>query len=121
LRDAVTSALEDKAFGLHGIVYANIVANYLYAATTVATFVFSMGNRPQPSRWQYMSCMISFTLLTAYMMGAAVFCIIRAVQNIHDNPAFPQICLSLAATYGAYVLASLLALDPWHLITSMGQ
>jgi chitin synthase len=117
----LTSALEDKSFGLHGMVYVNMVAQYLYAFTLIATFVFSMGNRPQPAKWQYMACMASFTLLTAYMMGAAIYCIVKAAMNIDKNPAFPQIVLSLAATYGAYALSSFLHLDPWHLVTSMGQ
>jgi chitin synthase len=31
------------------------------------------------------------------------------------------IIIALASTYGAYIVASILYLDPWHLITSMGQ
>lgn len=31
------------------------------------------------------------------------------------------IIIALASTYGAYIVASLLYFDPWHLLTSMGQ
>jgi len=34
---------------------------------------------------------------------------------VFGNKIFRNIVLSLAATYGLYILASLLALDPWHM------
>ncbi len=37
------------------------------------------------------------------------------VGNVFGNKIFRNIVLSLAATYGLYILASLLALDPWHM------
>lgn len=39
------------------------------------------------------------------------------VGSVFGNKIFRNIVLSLAATYGLYIFASLLALDPWH----MGQ
>jgi len=98
-----------------------MVVQYLYAGTLVSTFIFSLGNKPGPSKWKYMTVMIVFCVLTAYMLFAAVFCIYKAASNLSGHSAFAQIIASLVATYGVYVLSSLLALDPWHLVTSMGQ
>ena len=36
-------------------------------------------------------------------------------QEILDNTVFRNIVLSLAVTYGLYVVSSLLAFDPWHM------
>ena len=55
------------------------------------------------------------------MFAAAIFCTIRAIKNFQDAAIFAQLVVSLVSTYGCYVLASLLHLDPWHLVTSMPQ
>lgn len=36
-------------------------------------------------------------------------------------PEFRSVVISLLATYGLYVIASVLYLDPWHMITSFSQ
>ena len=36
-------------------------------------------------------------------------------ETVFSNKIFRNIVLSLAATYGLYIIASLLALDPWHM------
>lgn len=38
-----------------------------------------------------------------------------------DANMYGQLVLPLLATFGAYIASSLLALDPWHLITCFGQ
>ena len=43
-----------------------------------------------------------------------------SVGNVFGNKIFRNIVLSLAATYGLYILASILALDPWHMRKSCG-
>lgn len=35
--------------------------------------------------------------------------------TVFGDKIFRNIVLSLAATYGLYILASLFALDPWHM------
>jgi chitin synthase len=37
------------------------------------------------------------------------------------DQTFRNIVLSLIATYGIYIVASILALDPWHMLTSFVQ
>ena len=51
----------------------------------------------------------------------ASYCIYKAISAMDDNALFAQIVISTSATFGAYVLSSLMFLDPWHLFTSMAQ
>lgn len=54
-----------------------------------------------------------------------VFLAVKGIENVTQNgitvgtvfgdKIFRNIILSLLATYGLYILASLLALDPWHM------
>jgi chitin synthase len=66
--------------------------------TVVACFLFAMGNRPQGSKWKYLTAMVIFALTTAYMLGAASFCVVRAVQGSSGSLIYAQIVISLLAT-----------------------
>lgn len=46
---------------------------------------------------------------------------IDATDYANADQTFRNIVLSLIATYGIYILASILALDPWHMLTSFIQ
>jgi hypothetical protein len=50
--------------------------------------------------------MIIFSLLTTYMMGATIFCLVRSFQTKQTGGVYAQIIISLLSTYGAYVLSS---------------
>jgi cellulose synthase/poly-beta-1,6-N-acetylglucosamine synthase-like glycosyltransferase len=52
-------------------------------------------------------------VLILSMLVCAVLCTIQAVKNIAD-PVFARMVISLASTYGVYIVSSLLALDPWY-------
>ncbi|EIW73092.1 hypothetical protein TREMEDRAFT_70893 [Tremella mesenterica DSM 1558] len=112
--------------------YANLPLQYLYVALLLLCFLLSLGNRPAGSKIGYTISMIGFALLTIYMLFAAVYLAVAGIENVeHSGPItadtvfgnkiFRNIILSLAATYGLYILASLLALEPWHMITSFIQ
>ncbi|GAA5827776.1 hypothetical protein JCM5353_006413 [Sporobolomyces roseus] len=117
----LTTSLQDKTFKISHIEIANTIMQYLYTGTVIACFLFSMGNRPKAARWKYIAAMVSFALTTAYMLGAAGYCVYQAVSQSTESLIMAQIVVSLVSTYGCYVLASLIAGDPWHLITSMAQ
>ncbi|KAK0544097.1 Chitin synthase, class 3 [Tilletia horrida] len=116
----LTASLEAPTFGLKGIGAFNVVVQYIYLGTVVACFIFAMGNRPQGSKWKYLTAVIIFALLTIYMMTAAILCFVRAVHNVHDA-IYAQMVVSVLATYGVYLMSSLIACDPLHLITSFAQ
>ena len=43
------------------------------------------------------------------------------IDDIFSNVIFRDIVISLLATIGLYLAASLLAFEPWHMITSFAQ
>ncbi len=54
------------------------------------------------------------------MMVAAVLCAVRAVTNL-DNVIFVRMIISVLSTYGVYVISSIIACDPFHLVTCFVQ
>jgi hypothetical protein len=88
------------------------------------------------SKWKYICAIVAFAVLAVYMTVAAVFCAYRAIQGFSSNIVFAELVISILTTYGCWVswynvnrlgeargliaicvqvIASLLALDPWHL------
>ncbi|RXW18195.1 hypothetical protein EST38_g7654 [Candolleomyces aberdarensis] len=125
-------AMEDETFGLKGINIFNIIINYVYVGLLLMCFILSLGNRPQGAKWFYTTAMIGFALITVYMTFAAFFLAVKGIQNIaaadkitlgsiFTNSIFRNIVLSLLATLGLYILASLIFFEPWHMITSFIQ
>ncbi|OCF44366.1 chitin synthase [Kwoniella heveanensis CBS 569] len=116
----LTRALEDEAFNIPRIDILNTIAQYGYLGALVACFIFGMGNRPQGSPWKYKATIYFFALLTTYMLVAAVLCTVQAIKNF-DSPIFSRMVVSLISTYGIFIASSVLALDPWHLLTCFIQ
>ncbi|KAK2467893.1 hypothetical protein APHAL10511_000188 [Amanita phalloides] len=112
----LTSSLEDPSFGLPGIRYFNAIAHYVMASMIAACFLFSMGNKPRASLWKYKTTAILLSFMMMYMMFASVVCAIQAIRQ--QGPANDAILFSVVITYGLYALSSVLAFDPWHMITS---
>ena len=65
--------------------------------------------------------MIIFSVLTTYMIASTVFCLVKSFQSVQSDSVYAELVISMASTYGAYVMSSLLALDPWHMVTCMLQ
>ncbi|KAF4580727.1 Chitin synthase, class 1 [Pleurotus pulmonarius] len=130
----LSTSLEQSDFNLKGINVANIILNYFYLGLLILCFLLSLGNRPQGSKWGYTAAFIGFGVITIYMTTAAFLLAIKSIQNLaRDDPdglqvddlfsniIFRNIILSLAATYGLYLVASLIFFEPWHMITSFIQ
>ncbi|GAA6007454.1 uncharacterized protein JCM10292_002411 [Rhodotorula paludigena] len=117
----LTTSLEDPTFKIKGIAVVNRIMQYAYIGAVIASFLLSMGNRVKAARWKYMGVIIIYSVTTAYMFGAAGYCVYKAVEQSAESLIMAQIVISLVSTYGIYILASLIALDPWHIVTSMGQ
>lgn len=116
----LTRGLEAPSFGLHGIGIVNEILHFVYIGTLVACFILALGNRPQGSAWKYTAVVVIFALLSVYMLAAGVVCMYKLFQGDH-NSTFAELVVSLVSTYGVYVLGSLMALDPLHLLTSSLQ
>ncbi|WWD18233.1 hypothetical protein CI109_102683 [Kwoniella shandongensis] len=112
--------------------YVNIPLHYLYIALLLWCFLLSLGNRPAGSKIGYTSSMVGFALITVYMLFAAIYLAVRGIETIENSgkitagsifgdKIFRNIVVSLVATYGLYIVSSLFALDPWHMLTSFLQ
>ncbi|TYJ52681.1 hypothetical protein B9479_006730 [Cryptococcus floricola] len=112
--------------------YVNTPLHYIYVGLVLWCFLLSLGNRPAGSRIGYTLSMIGFALITVYMLFAAIYLAVRGIQSIEaegditastifGDKIFRNIVISLLATYGLYIISSLLALEPWHMLTSFLQ
>lgn len=66
-------------------------------------------------------------------MFAAIFIAVRAImddvndengfspEDLIKNPVFYTLIISVMATYGVWLVASLIMFDPWHMLTSLVQ
>ncbi|KAF8210175.1 chitin synthase-domain-containing protein [Mycena galopus ATCC 62051] len=112
----LTTSLEDKSFNMPAIKYVNTVVQYLMAWVVVACFLFSMGNKPHASKWKYQIAAICLAILMAYMIFASVLCALAAASQ--GGGANSTMLFSVVITYGVYASSSILAFDPWHMLTS---
>ncbi|KAF9580265.1 Chitin synthase, class 1 [Lunasporangiospora selenospora] len=109
-----------------------VILNYSYQFLVITMFVLSLGNRPSGSKLLYTAAMIFFAVLMFYMtfcafwltklgISAAIASGATNFQAIMNNPTFRTVILSLASTYGMYLIGSILYLEPWHMVTSFLQ
>ncbi|CAK5281878.1 unnamed protein product [Mycena citricolor] len=130
----LTKAVEDPTFKLNGIHVVNVILEYFYLGLLIMCFILSLGNRPQGSKWGYTLAFIGFGIITIYMTSAAVLLVYKGISQLisekggalslgdfFSNPIFRNIVVSLLATYGLYVIASVIFFEPWHMITSFIQ
>ncbi|KAG1858160.1 glycosyltransferase family 2 protein [Suillus subluteus] len=113
----LSSSLEDKSFGVPSIKYFNAVVQYFLASIIIACFLLSMGNKPKAAHRKYLLASLFLAVLMVYLIIASVLCGIAAYSQAGGG----VVLLSVAITYGVYVLSSLLAFDPWHMLTSFVQ
>ncbi|CEH18035.1 glycosyltransferase family 2 protein [Ceraceosorus bombacis] len=124
----LTTAMSDVVKQTH---IPNIILSYIYLAFIVFCFLLSMGNRPAGSKWGYTLSMVVFALITLYMTAAAVYLAVHSIINAErsadsstalvTDPIFINIVVSLASTYGIWLIASVLFFEPWHMFTSIIQ
>ena len=97
----------------------------------------SLGNRPQGSQIAYHCIAVLLALIMGvglYTAGWTIYVAVKAagltelsgwttdnVIQLLELSSFRAIVISLAATYLLWLIASLMALDPWHLATCLIQ
>ncbi|KAI5967241.1 CHS2 [Candida theae] len=110
----------------------SVIFLWLYLASIVTTFVLSFGNKPKGTERFYIVIVIFFAILMAYMIFAAIFLAVHAIQQIYreqsfsvqlffQNAQFRDLIVATASTYALYFLASFLYFEPWHMFTSFVQ
>ncbi|KAJ7218117.1 chitin synthase [Mycena pura] len=112
----LTSSLEEPSLHMPAMKYINTVVQYLMASVVVACFLFSMGNKPHAAKWKYQITAICLAVLMVYMLSASIVCALTAARQ--GGGANSVMLFSVVITYGAYASSSILAFDPWHMITS---
>ncbi|KIP07919.1 glycosyltransferase family 2 protein [Phlebiopsis gigantea 11061_1 CR5-6] len=130
----LSEAMEDPSFNLgKGIHILNVILEYMYLGLLITCFLLSLGNRPQGAKWFYTTAFLGFAAITVYMTVAAFFLAFKGIDNIvhsdgpltvsdlFTNSIFRNIVISLLATLGLYIIASLVFFEPWHMITSFIQ
>ncbi|CAG8491827.1 10516_t:CDS:2 [Cetraspora pellucida] len=113
--------------------YIFMTLDYIYSGLIIIQFIISMGNRPQGSKWIHTISAILFGVIMIYLTFTGVWLTIAAIstsiekdngfilQNlIHDFESI-SIVISLIATYGLYLISSIMMLDPWHMFTCIIQ
>ena len=115
-----------------------IILLWMYATATVATFIFSFGNSPKGARKSYMGIAIFYAACMLYMLLATVLLSIKTVKGALESEResndgdisfgglvkqqyVRSLTMSVLATYALYTVASIVFLDPWHMITSFVQ
>ncbi|CAL1694392.1 unnamed protein product [Somion occarium] len=104
----------------------------LYIGVLFVVLVCSLGNRPQGSKWTYSISIILFGICNIITLWCAAWTVYLAVPHtvagwedfphlISTNKTFRDIVISVAGTYGLYLIGSLLHLEPWHMFTSFIQ
>ncbi|TIB12944.1 hypothetical protein E3P92_02430 [Wallemia ichthyophaga] len=114
----------------------NVILEFLYIALLALSFLQAMGNRPQgnSSKWGYLAAFIGFALITSYMIAVAFYLAVTGIQNVinshngsitagdlFSDQVFITIVISITATYGLYLISSILFFEPWHMLTSFFQ
>ncbi|KIM24169.1 glycosyltransferase family 2 protein [Serendipita vermifera MAFF 305830] len=105
---------------------------FLYIAVLFVVTVCSLGNRPQGSKITYGVAIILFGICNVVTLWCAGYTVYAAAPKtaqewsqfghlLMTNPAFRDIVISLAATYGLYFFSSILHAEPWHMFTSFLQ
>ena len=127
----LSESMEDPSFNLPGIEIANRIITYFYLGLVIACFCLSLGNRPQGSKVFYTTALVGFAVITVYMTVAALLLAFKGIDalvkekkgalgfaDFFTNPIFRNIVVSLAATLGLYVFASLIFVSTVSLFSS---
>ncbi|RBR22084.1 uncharacterized protein FIESC28_04589 [Fusarium coffeatum] len=127
-----TSLGDDLLLGRTGEILG-VVFTWLYGVFLITCFVLSLGNRPAGSGKLYTAMCWFWAAIMIYLMFAAIFISVKAIiQDVNDsngfnindifkNKVFYMLIISLMSTYGIWLIASLIMLDPWHMVTSFAQ
>ncbi|KAL6922140.1 hypothetical protein ACHAPO_002899 [Fusarium lateritium] len=127
-----TSLGDETLLGRTGEILG-VVFTWLYGVFLITCFVLSLGNRPAGSGKLYSAMCWFWAIIMIYLMFAAIFISVKAIiadvndengfnfSDIFKNKVFYMLIISVMSTYGIWLIASLIMLDPWHMVTSFAQ
>lgn len=113
--------------------YLAVVFLWIYGFTVLATFILSLGNRPQGTHKFYLLVFVFFAILMTYTIFAAIYLSVHTIQDLVSDETkvtfkslllksqFRDLLVSMGSTYVLYIVSSLIYLQPWHMLTSFVQ
>ncbi|KAK0522442.1 Chitin synthase, class 1 [Tilletia horrida] len=111
--------------------WVNTVARWVYIFFIVLQFILALGNRPKGEKITYYISFVVFGILGTYLMVISLWLTVvsftqqtfstKDIVNTIFNSQTTVLIASLTATFGIYLIASILYADPWHMITSFPQ
>ncbi|KAF5654402.1 CHS-3 chitin synthase 3 [Fusarium sp. NRRL 25303] len=114
----------------------NAVIQIVYLATVLFQFILALGSRPRNHRISYIISFAIFGLIQAYLIMNLIYLVKRVADYKADDTGSSNyayigdfyadigqgtIIVAAFSVFGVYILSALLALDPWHLLTSFAQ
>ncbi|KAJ2992566.1 hypothetical protein NUW58_g2121 [Xylaria curta] len=117
----------------------NVLIKYIYLTFIVVQFIVALGNRPKGSKTTYIVSFIVFGVIQAYIIVLSFYLVFRALSvplgdqiSTDSAKAFFEslfggkgvagvILLAITTIYGLNYVASILYLDPWHMLHSFPQ
>ena len=104
------------------------VLRLMYTTVLAATFICSLGNRPQGAKIIYVGSMVIFAIIMIYLLVISIMLVVQAwprlgsgMSWIVNGGTYRDVVLSVASTYGVYFVASLLHHDFGHVMSCMLQ
>lgn len=107
---------------------------WIYIASLVTTFVLALGNRPKGTKKFYLIIVWFFAILMVYMMFAAVYMAVQAIEDILEEHStdfkfiyiftetrIRDLIVATSSTYLLYLIGFVLYLQPWHMFNSFIQ
>lgn len=105
--------------------WINLALQWVYIFFVVLQFVLALGNRPKGEKTTYRISFVIFAILGLYATLVAVALTVKAFaaadaksgnffERFFASQETSVLLAALAATFGIYMIASLLYADPWH-------
>ena len=114
----------------------NAVIQIVYVAMILFQFILALGSRPRNHRISYVVSFAIFGLVQVYLIMNLVYLVKRVADFKADDTGASSyayigefyadigqatIVVAGFSVLGVYILDAILALDPWHLLTSFAQ
>ncbi|VEU21040.1 DEKNAAC101942 [Brettanomyces naardenensis] len=129
---AVYLAEKDSHFAPGNVL--SVIFLWIYLASLATTFVLSLGNKPKGTKKFYLAIVSFFAILMVYMIFAALYMGIQAIQDILREHAkdfkfkylftetrFRDLIVATSSTYVLYLVGFIIYLQPWHMFNSFIQ
>ncbi|KAK9472081.1 glycosyltransferase family 2 protein [Dipodascopsis tothii] len=121
-------------FGTEASLIVSEVIKDLYLGVLGLSFILALGNRPKGSKYMYWFSIVFFGIVQYYTIVISMYLVVQALKApTFDTTSFVSfaqnfftsltglIIIALFSTYGVYIIAGLLYLDPWHIFNSFFQ